>query len=226
MTLSAEIGGHTGAHTGARTGTHTGSQPGAAPWVLRGPDAEDLEAVSLFGFITDPLGPEPEVEEEPEGESEADLAYQRGFEAGVDHAEAGMLQSIESTLSAFEVERTHFDEIRAHMETEVYRHSVDLALELTALLIGREVEVAENPGRDGLIRCLRAGPPDGHLTVRMHPDDASGLRDAEELLRGRSYEIARDASVAKGDVSVEYANGAISSRLQAALARVAEVLKS
>lgn len=215
MTSSADIGNQPSSHVGT------------APWVLRGADAADLETVELLGFITDPIGPEPdpEVEPEEEQESEADLAYQRGFEAGVDHAEAGMLHSVESTLSAFELERSRFDDLRAHMESEVHRHSVELALELTALLIGREVAVAESPGRDGLIRCLRAGPPDDHLVVRMNPDDAAGLRDADELLRGRSYEIARDPSMATGDVSVEYANGAISSRLQHALARVAEVLK-
>ena len=104
--------------------------------------------------------------------------------------------------------------------------SVELALEVARLVLDRELAVADNPGRDALVRCLTEVPIAKRAVFRFHPADLARLNDGRELLAGRSSELVADPSVACGDVLVDIDGGLIDGGLTNALERVAEVLRA
>ncbi|MDH3683999.1 MAG: flagellar assembly protein FliH, partial [Acidimicrobiia bacterium] len=103
--------------------------------------------------------------------------------------------------------------------------AVDLALELTRLLLDRELATSDDPGREAVLRCLGEIPTGRRTMIRLNPDDLRHLEDRETLLAGRDCELVADPELRSGDAAVDFDGGSIDARLAAGLARVAEVLK-
>lgn len=109
-------------------------------------------------------------------------------------------------------------------------------------LLGRELTLARDPGRDAVRRALSmlpdgvaagsaGGPP---VTVRLHPSDAAALTAAADPVDPTAaadpadlppgVTIVPDPGLARGDAVAECGPCHVDARLGAALARVREVL--
>jgi flagellar assembly protein FliH len=99
-----------------------------------------------------------------------------------------------------------------------------LLFELVEALVGRELAVAVDPGRDALARALALSPPKESVVARLHPDDVARLGDLGTLGHDREISVLPDHSVAPGDAVVEVGPSRIESRMEEALDRVRAVL--
>jgi flagellar assembly protein FliH len=100
--------------------------------------------------------------------------------------------------------------------------SVEVALELTHAILGREVATATDPGGDALRRALALVDPHVAVTVRMHPADRATLDPA--ALQGRAVAVVDDPSLGRGEAVAETENTLVDATVSAALERVREVL--
>ena len=205
--------------------------------VLRGPELRDLPSIDLVtGTVAGPTAPQvdetppwlrgdtaPEEPSPVEAELQAaiETAYRRGWEEGA----RTTADAVAGALTALEKATDHLSAAVAADDRAVIDVAVPLALELTRLLLNREIAAAEDPGADAIRRGLEQAPSAGHLVVRLHPDDRTGLDEVGAGLTGRSYEIVADPSVETGDALIDVGGGRIDARIGPALTRVAEVLQ-
>lgn len=188
----------------------------------------DPAGQSEAGRSTAPDGSDPGETEEADV-VDAEALFEEGWEAGrretlaaLEHArrlDASMVDAVVRALASVEDAIDRAGAVRKEA-------SVELALELARLVLNRELAVAENPGRDALIRCLTEVPIAKRAVFRFNPDDLARLDDGRELLAGRSSELVADPTVASGDVLVDIDGGLIDGGLSNALERVAEVLRA
>lgn len=131
-----------------------------------------------------------------------------------EHAVA--VQALES--AAVEL-RARLAEACAAVEARV----VDAALELAEAVVGREVVLATEPAGDAVRRVLSILPHDVRtFTLRLHPADAAELDTA--VLEGYATVVVPDAGLARGDAVAETDAMVLDASVDAALARVREVL--
>jgi flagellar assembly protein FliH len=102
--------------------------------------------------------------------------------------------------------------------------AVELALEIAAVILDREVAVAADPGAEAIARCLAVTPHDGELIAHLHPDDVHLLGEVAGL-GARSLTVVADDRVRQGDAVVKIDESLVDGRLAGALDRVAEVLR-
>jgi flagellar biosynthesis/type III secretory pathway protein FliH len=203
--------------------------------ILRGRELFDLPTVIVGDEllpVTDPTTPEA-MHERPYGADEPAqikdqetvkeaTAFQLGFKEGVASVEtiAGPgLAALDAAVAQFE---RRIDQITESATA----HAIELALELTATLLQRELVASQDPGREAIAGTVALLPHREDVTFRLSPDDLNGLGDLTELLGSRQYQLIADASLSSGDVLVAYDSGSIDGRLSSALARVAEEMRS
>jgi flagellar assembly protein FliH len=104
----------------------------------------------------------------------------------------------------------------------VAAQAVDVALDLTRAVVGREVATASDPGADALRRAMSLVEPNGPVTVRLHPQDRANLDPA--ALEGMSVVLVDDPGLARGDAVAETDDTLVDATIGAALDRVREVL--
>lgn len=109
------------------------------------------------------------------------------------------------------------------LEESLVAKAVDVALEVAALVLEREVAAATEPGLDAIRRCLRIAPDATDLLARVHPNDAAGM-DEIMTVSGRRVTIVADPGLAVGDAVVQADDSVIDGRVSESLKRVAEVL--
>jgi len=107
---------------------------------------------------------------------------------------------------------------------ELGRGVVDLALQIAAAVIGRELDTAIDPGADAIVRALELAPDRGTMVARLHPEDAATLVDTEALAPGRDLAVVADPSVERGGCVLEVGPARIDAQLSVALGRVADEL--
>jgi flagellar assembly protein FliH len=100
--------------------------------------------------------------------------------------------------------------------------AVEVALELTHAVLGREVATATDPGGDALRRAMALVDPHVAVTVRMHPADRATLDPA--ALQDRTVAVVDDATLGRGDAVAETEDTLVDATISAALERVREVL--
>ncbi len=100
--------------------------------------------------------------------------------------------------------------------------SVEVALQLTEAVVGREVALAEQPAADAVRRALTLVPEGTTVTVRLRPEDRSALDPGE--FAGYGVRLVDDSTLASGDAMVETDTAVVDATVAAALARVREVL--
>jgi flagellar assembly protein FliH len=116
-------------------------------------------------------------------------------------------------------------QVEAELRTAFEVAAVDAALALAEAILGRELAVATDPGRDAIVRALAVAPvgPDG-VVVRLHPLDRDRLGDLHDLALGREVTVVADATVAPGGCAATVGATDIDASVAAALARVRLVL--
>jgi flagellar assembly protein FliH len=126
----------------------------------------------------------------------------------------------------------------AHAAASLEAHTVVMGAELEALIletalgiaetvIGRELAVATEPGRDALHRALALVPTGGAVVVRLNPGDHAQLTDGSGTqldVDGRAVTLVVDPMLAPGDALAESGATSIDARIGSALERIREVL--
>lgn len=100
--------------------------------------------------------------------------------------------------------------------------AVDLALDLVETFLGRELDLAREPGLDAVRRAVAAVETDVRIVVRLHPDDLATLHpDAEVDPR---VTLLADPALARGDAIAETDDRIVDATVAAALQRVRAVV--
>jgi flagellar assembly protein FliH len=105
---------------------------------------------------------------------------------------------------------------------ELAAHAVRLGLAVAEAILMREVSVSADPGADALRRAMTRVPAAVPVTVRLHPEDRSQLDVS--VLDGREVSFVDDPSMQRGGAVVETEHGVVDATVEAALARVREML--
>lgn len=117
----------------------------------------------------------------------------------------------------------------AEREATVLRSAEDAiaaaAVRLAAVIIGRELESATNPGVDAIARALALAPAAGEVTVRLHPDDHRAVLAATDgtTVDDRVHLVA-DPTLARGDALAEWGDTILDARIEPALERARRAL--
>ncbi|MDQ2650649.1 MAG: flagellar assembly protein FliH, partial [Actinomycetota bacterium] len=128
-----------------------------------------------------------------------------------------LLQSTEAELAASEAHH------RASLD-QLADRAAELAFAIAEAVVGRELAIAVEPGRDAVARALAAADPgDTEVVVRLNPIDAQGL-GTDDLAAGRPIIVVADDAVAPGDCLARVGATTIDARIGAALDRVRAVL--
>jgi flagellar assembly protein FliH len=130
-------------------------------------------------------------------------------------------QRASAALSALTRALAAAEESERQMRAEVQEAAPRLAFALLETLLGRELALAANPGRDAVIRVLALDEGLAPATVRLNPLDMEAL-DALDL--GRALTVVADASVEPGGAVVEVGRATLDGQLGSALERVRQVL--
>lgn len=177
-----------------------------------------------------------------------DAAVQQGHEAGfdagyADGAAAGRAEALAAaTAEQAAITQAHARRLAAVLEAAeaqidealsgvtaiaeaTARVTTSAVLTLAEAVVGRELALATNPGRDAIARALAITPEGVDLTLRLHPDDAA-LLEPEDLPGGTSVRVVPDPTVARGDCLADTGWSHIDARISTALDRVRAVLEA
>lgn len=159
-----------------------------------------------------------------------DTGYERGYAEGIAAGRSAGLALVSSQAaealarieSAFE---SACAEQRAVASSLVVA-ATEVALQIAEAVIGRELEIATDPGRDALVRALNAAPDDGRLVARLNPGDADVLSAGAASLPGSErIEIVADPSVEPGGCLLDTPTGRVDALVSSALARAGAALR-
>lgn len=103
---------------------------------------------------------------------------------------------------------------------QVEQQATELAFSLVEGILGRELELAADPGADAVRRALALLPEETVATVRLHPDDLAG---AAGSLCPEGARLVGDPSLRRGDAILDTVGAVIDARVSTAVARVREV---
>ncbi len=214
---------------------HSTVEHGASESVLlRNIDVSDLPRADLFS-------PAPEADVEPTGAwaqhlesarlAAADDGYASGFEEG---RRAGMVaahaanQSLRDEVAAAAAcmndAIAQLAECDRRVADDLAEDALQLAFDLTQLILDREIHTIEDPGLDAIRRCFEFIPRRESVVVRLNPADVEMLGDVGAVLAGNDHEVVADASIGRGGASIDAGAARIDGQIDSALARVAEVL--
>lgn len=98
------------------------------------------------------------------------------------------------------------------------------AFSVAEAIVGRELVLATDPGRDAVARALAISPEGADLTLRLHPDDAAAL-EAGAVPASSAITIVPDPSIAVGDCVIDAGWTRVDARISSALERVRAVLE-
>jgi len=152
--------------------------------------------------------------------------YRQGFAEGRAAGDADARGDLAFALTALHraVEDLHRRD--AAGTTNMIDEAVDLALAIAQTVIGRELEVAIDPGRDALVRALELAPDRGAVLARFHPIDLEMLVDIDQVTAGREVHLIADHSVERGGCILDVGAARIDAQIGTALDRVRESLTS
>lgn len=172
-----------------------------------------------------------EARERGFAEGRAD-GYREGYLAGHQEAlseaarnEAARDQAADRALAALAAAAADVLADRGRAIEGIEQLLVDAALELATAIVGRELQVADAPGRDALARALRLADGMQPAIARLHPSDVDTLGAVDEIAPGREITVVSDPAVEPGGCIVEVGNGRIDAQLGTALERISEVLR-
>lgn len=162
-------------------------------------------------------------------------AHKAGFESGyADGLRAAERQvMVQEVARAQEVEtlRHCFGEAQQAFEQALGQALGDLedalataSIMLAEAIIGRELAVAENPGKDAIVRALALAPHQFPVTARCHPDDVEQLGDPSTLFGNREMTVIADPAVNRGGCVLQVGRTEIDAQLETAVERARKAL--
>jgi flagellar assembly protein FliH len=145
--------------------------------------------------------------------------YGEGIAQAAQHAQllAGLVQRLGQAADALMNRETT---ARHEIENDV----VATAVRIAEQLVGHELAHTDTRARDAIARALQLAPDHGLVTARLNPVDIAVINEAGDLTTGRALELVADASLAPGDCIVDVGACRIDARIDAAFARMREVL--
>jgi flagellar assembly protein FliH len=164
-------------------------------------------------------------------ELEAD-AHRTGYESGLTEGReqgrargmAAYERDVTGALEALAAAATALREREDAVQRELDGELVGFALDIVRHILGRELELAENPGQEAMSRALRSAPDVGEIRVRLAHDDARAIAGTE--LDPRVVAVVPDPGLSSGDCILEVGAASVDARLAPALTRLQEVLRS
>jgi flagellar assembly protein FliH len=172
------------------------------------------------------------------------VGWAEGLRAATERVEAMAMQAEEARQAAADAQalavRTSLHAL-ADAARSLETHAVAPALELRDLLLqaatqlaetllGRELETVAEPGMDAVRRALDLVPAGRPVTLRMHPIDASVVRQALAEMApgelGRDVLVVADPAVEEAGCVAQCDAMRVDAQLSTALARVREVISS
>lgn len=152
--------------------------------------------------------------------------YQQGLAegraAGIDQAREDLAFALTALHAA--IEDLHRRDV-AGLATLADETAV-LALAVAEAVVGREVAIATDPGRDAIARALSLAPDRGDAVARLHPDDVATLGDLAAVHGGRDIEIVADHRVERGGCLLDVGPARVDAQLGPAIERVRAELAS
>lgn len=157
------------------------------------------------------------------GRADAEVAANRERAAAAHEAERRQ-QALAGALDLLASAARRLQETAEDAFPTIASDTARAAFELATALIGRELQLASDPGADAVRRALESAPSNTTVVLRLNPADAAALAEVEELARGRDIEIVADPAMASGDCEADAGATHIDARLSAAVDRVRKVL--
>ena len=202
--------------------------------LLRDIDSASLPRADLFA-------PVPEASVEPTGawadhleavrQAFADDGFQSGYDDGyqagtlaVDAINQALRDQVAASASSMADAIAKLAETDRRVADDLAADALQLAFDLTQLILDREILLAEDPGLDAIRRCFEFVPRRTTVVVRLHPDDAKMLGDVGAVLAGADYDIVADSNVGRGGAVIDAGAARIDGQIDSALARVADLL--
>jgi flagellar assembly protein FliH len=165
-----------------------------------------------------------------QGRREAEVAAQAARAqtlAEVRQAAEVQAARVEQALVALALAVADLERQMAPVATELEDLIVGTAFALAEAVIGRELAVAAEPGRDAVARALALAPTGRPVTVRLHPADHATVTDGQPgpvEIGGHTVTLLVDPSLQPGDAVAECDATTIDAQITPAVARVREVL--
>lgn len=153
-----------------------------------------------------------------------DQGRAEGHRVGVEEGRQAIASSGASLAAAVDRLLSQLESQSAALGETLSARTVDLALEIAAAVLGREISVTEDPGAEAIARCLEMAPSTGDLFARLNPEDAAELGRIEGLA-DRGLMVTADPTLQRGDAIVTINEATIDGRLGESLRRVAEALR-
>jgi flagellar assembly protein FliH len=154
------------------------------------------------------------------------VGLDEGRRAGLDEGRREVVDRAGGALDALDRAAERLARLDAADAGQHAPRVVELAIELTRLLLQRELEASADPAREAVARALPLAPDRGPLVVRLNPQDCEALGDPASLAPGRDVTVVPDPSLASGDAVVDVGPCRVESRLDEALDRVARALRA
>lgn len=154
-----------------------------------------------------------------------------GREQGRAEGLAQVRHELGGVVRALEAQVAQVAEREQQALHELADEATAFALAVVEELLGRELELAQAPGRDALARALRAAPGSGDALARLHPADLAALVGGEgpeavaDLHPGRALELVADPTLGPGSCVLDVGETRVDARLDAALERLREELR-
>ena len=126
-----------------------------------------------------------------------------------------------AALSALSGAVAAAEEAERTMRAEIQAAAPKLAFALVEALLGRELALAANPGREAVARVLALDEGMQPATVRMNPADIAAFGEGD---LGRVVSVVADPAVEPGGAVVEIGRATLDAQLGPAVERVREIL--
>lgn len=217
----------------------------AGPGVLPGPDRPDPSPVTTARFdlnFRGALVPESLVEHArataqaqgyaagwAEGKRQATAqarAEAARVEAAAAAATAELTGRLEQAISAVGTAARGLEQRAVRTCAEAEELILAAAVALTEALVGHELAVTRTPGEDAIRRALALAPAGRPVLVRLNPADHAVVAagGAQREIDGRAVTLLADPALRPGDAVAECDATTIDARVDAALARVRDLL--
>ncbi len=144
---------------------------------------------------------------------------EEGFRVGREEGRATAEAAVAGALEALGAAVSDFRRQDAFARAEVEQVAVELAMELTEAILGRQLAEIE-PGSDVIARALSLRRGTEPVRVRMHPVDAEALRPEPHP----DVRIIADPTIGRGCAAAEIGEGLADLSIPAAVERVRAVL--
>jgi len=148
---------------------------------------------------------------------------ERGIKAAAEVRAAQAARAV-GALSAIALAAESLERQMIPVVHEFEQTIVDTALQIASAVLGREVAMATEPGREALARALALAPVGRPVTVRLNPVDRLTIGTTELVTEGRTVTLVDDPALKPGDAVAHCDATTIDARLEPAIERVREVL--